>query len=55
MSTLSPERAPEVAAPATSRRFGWGLAIIAAGALAVRVTWVLVARRNFSLHGDDFF
>jgi 4-amino-4-deoxy-L-arabinose transferase-like glycosyltransferase len=55
MSTLSLERAPEVGAPATSRRFWWGMAIIAAGALAVRFTWVLVARRNFSLHGDDFF
>src|SRR5215207_3733523 len=55
MSTLSLERAPEVGAPATSRRFWWGMAIIAAGALAVRLTWVLVARRNFSLHGDDFF
>ena len=44
MSTLSAERAPEVGAPASSRRFAWGLAIIAAGALAVRFTWVLVAR-----------
>jgi 4-amino-4-deoxy-L-arabinose transferase-like glycosyltransferase len=55
MSTLNAERVPEVDAPASSRRFAWGLAIIAVGALAVRFTWVLVARRNFSLHGDDFF
>ncbi len=28
---------------------------ITALALAIRVTWVLAARRNFALHGDDFF
>ena len=55
MSTLSAERVPEVDAPASPRRFAWGLAIIVVGALAVRFTWVLVARRDFSLHGDDFF
>ncbi len=31
------------------------MAVIALVALAVRVSWVLIARRNFALHGDDFF
>src|SRR5215218_203510 len=31
------------------------LAAIGVFALAVRVTWVLAARRNFALKGDDFF
>ena len=29
--------------------------MIAIVALAVRVAWVLIARRDFELHGDDFF
>ncbi|HLM17437.1 MAG TPA: glycosyltransferase family 39 protein [Acidimicrobiia bacterium] len=55
MSTVTAEAAPVAHSPAHRRRFGWGMAGIATIALGVRVTWVLVARRNFSLHGDDFF
>jgi 4-amino-4-deoxy-L-arabinose transferase-like glycosyltransferase len=33
----------------------WWLAAIGAFGLVLRVVWVLVARRNFALHGDDFF
>src|SRR4051812_8103386 len=56
MATLSAERAPRaLAPPPRPRRFSLGLAIIAAGALVIRVTWVLVSRRDFPLHGDDFF
>jgi 4-amino-4-deoxy-L-arabinose transferase-like glycosyltransferase len=47
--TIQPTRAP------SSRRFAIGLAAVGVFALAVRVTWVLVARRNFSLQGDDFY
>jgi 4-amino-4-deoxy-L-arabinose transferase-like glycosyltransferase len=32
-----------------------GMAIATGLAAVVRVVWVLVARRNFRLHGDDFF
>ncbi|MFI5054469.1 MAG: ArnT family glycosyltransferase, partial [Acidimicrobiia bacterium] len=40
----------------TSRRsFGLGLAAIGIAALIIRGAWVLVARRNFPLKGDDFF
>ncbi len=35
--------------------FGLGLACIALAALVVRVSWVLFARRDFALRGDDFF
>jgi hypothetical protein len=35
--------------------FRSGLAAITLVGLAVRVTWVLVARRDFALQGDDFF
>ena len=56
MATLSAERAPRaLAPPRRPRRFALGMVVIATVALAVRVTWVLVARRNFPLHGDDFF
>jgi hypothetical protein len=44
--------------PATRRaapRFGVALAVITVVALGVRVAWVLVARRNFALQGDDYF
>ena len=37
------------------RTFGIGLAVVTAVALGVRVAWVLIARRNFALHGDDYF
>ena len=39
----------------SSRRFALGLTAMGVFALAVRVTWVLVARRNFPLLGDDYF
>jgi 4-amino-4-deoxy-L-arabinose transferase-like glycosyltransferase len=43
-------------APARPRRtFGVGLVTITLVAVAVRITWVLVARRDFALHGDDYF
>jgi len=35
--------------------FWYGIAAITIAALAVRVTWVFVARRDFELQGDDFF
>ena len=38
-----------------SRRFAVGLGLLVVAALVVRVTWVLVARRDFALRGDDFF
>jgi 4-amino-4-deoxy-L-arabinose transferase-like glycosyltransferase len=37
------------------RRFWPGLVAITAGGLAVRVFWVVLARWNFALLGDDFF
>ena len=40
---------------AASRKHWLWLAAIGVFALAVRVTWVLVARRDFALQGDDFF
>ena len=40
---------------AASRKHWLWLAAIGVFALAVRVTWVLVARRDFALKGDDFF
>jgi len=39
----------------TSRDFTVGLTIIVVFALALRVVWVLMARRDFALHGDDYF
>ena len=53
---------PEVPAPpstpvdarAATRRQWWALAAIGTAALVLRVVWVLVARRNFALQGDDF-
>jgi hypothetical protein len=45
----------EAAAVRTRRRFAVGLVAITVLALVVRVTWVLVARRDFALHGDDYF
>ena len=48
--------APEAVAPPTPRRnFAIGMAVIAVVALGIRVAWVLIARRDFALHGDDFF
>ena len=35
--------------------FAFGLAAIGLAALAIRVTWVLAARRDFALKGDDFY
>ncbi len=37
------------------RNFAVGLTVIVVCALALRVAWVLIARRNFALHGDDYF
>jgi len=52
-ATLTP---PEEETPTLPRRtFGAGMAVVAVVALGVRVSWVLIARRNFALHGDDFF
>jgi Dolichyl-phosphate-mannose-protein mannosyltransferase len=39
----------------TRRDFKVGLAAIVAFALVLRVAWVLIARRDFALHGDDYF
>lgn len=39
----------------TSRDFTVGLGVIVVLALALRVAWVLIARRDFALHGDDYF
>ena len=38
-----------------SRTFGTTLVVVTLAALAVRVAWVLIARRDFALHGDDYF
>ena len=47
---------PEAATPTSTRHtFGVGMVVIGLVAAVVRVTWVLVARRDFALHGDDFF
>jgi 4-amino-4-deoxy-L-arabinose transferase-like glycosyltransferase len=43
-----------VDARAATRRQWWALAAIGAAALLLRVVWVLAARRNFALQGDDF-
>ena len=52
-ATLAP---PEPITPTPRRtNFTVGIIIIAVVALGIRVAWVLVARRNFELHGDDFF
>ena len=37
------------------RRFGWALAVVALGALALRVEYVLTARRDFHPGGDAYF
>jgi 4-amino-4-deoxy-L-arabinose transferase-like glycosyltransferase len=47
--------AQEVEAPPARRNFAVGIVIIAIVALGLRVAWVLIARRDFALHGDDFF
>ncbi|MDQ1432863.1 MAG: hypothetical protein QOF40_3465 [Actinomycetota bacterium] len=39
----------------TPRDFTVGLSVIVVGALALRIAWVLIARRDFALHGDDYF
>jgi 4-amino-4-deoxy-L-arabinose transferase-like glycosyltransferase len=39
----------------TGKRYGWTLTFVAAGALAVRVAYVLISRRNFQPGGDAFF
>jgi hypothetical protein len=48
-----PPPTPDSRAP--SRNQWSGLAALGVFALAIRMTWVLVARRNFPLKGDDFF
>ncbi len=37
------------------RRFGWALAVVALGALALRVEYVLTVRRDFHPGGDAYF
>jgi 4-amino-4-deoxy-L-arabinose transferase-like glycosyltransferase len=37
------------------RTFGWGLAVIALGALAVRLAYILVEKRDFNPGGDAFY
>jgi 4-amino-4-deoxy-L-arabinose transferase-like glycosyltransferase len=37
------------------RKFGWAMAVVALGALALRVEYVLTARRNFHPGGDAYF
>lgn len=49
------EVTPEPPPPPRSRRFAVGMAVTATLAAVVRVLWVLLERRNFELHGDDFF
>lgn len=49
--TATRERAPLK----SLRTFTVGIVAIGAFALAVRVAWVLIARRDFALHGDDYF
>jgi 4-amino-4-deoxy-L-arabinose transferase-like glycosyltransferase len=54
-ATIDEPPAP-VAAPRRTPRTGYlWLGAIGVLALVIRVTWVLVARRNFPLHGDDYF
>ena len=48
-------QSPEVTAPPARRNFVVGMTVITIVALAIRVAWVLIARRDFALHGDDFF
>lgn len=55
MTTTLTERPDIAAAPRTTRPYVIGMVAVTALALVVRVTWVLVARRNFALHGDDYF
>ncbi len=52
-TTIEPTEQHE--AKKTGRSFGLGLACIGLVALVVRVSWVMFARRNFALRGDDFF
>jgi 4-amino-4-deoxy-L-arabinose transferase-like glycosyltransferase len=40
---------------ARARSFAFWLFLIGLGALVIRVAWVLIARRNFALQGDDYF
>jgi Dolichyl-phosphate-mannose-protein mannosyltransferase len=54
-TTLTGAPAEETAPPANPRRYLIGLVAIAGLALVIRVTWVLAARRNFALQGDDYF
>jgi 4-amino-4-deoxy-L-arabinose transferase-like glycosyltransferase len=48
---------PTTDEPATSSRHRFALALggIGIAALVIRVVWVLVARRDFALKGDDFY
>jgi hypothetical protein len=53
-----PEAAPpqnEITALRPKRSFAFGMLVTAGIGAVVRVVWVLTARRDFSLHGDDFF
>jgi hypothetical protein len=43
------------APPKISRRFALGLTAVTAFAFVVRVVWVLAARRDFALKGDDYY
>jgi 4-amino-4-deoxy-L-arabinose transferase-like glycosyltransferase len=58
-ATPAPDVDAESQPPAPSRRdrrrFAFGVVGVTLFALAVRVTWVLVARRNFPLKGDDYY
>jgi 4-amino-4-deoxy-L-arabinose transferase-like glycosyltransferase len=53
--TTTLETESPTAAPPSRHRYELGLAAIAIFALAVRIAWVLIARRDFALKGDDFF
>jgi 4-amino-4-deoxy-L-arabinose transferase-like glycosyltransferase len=51
----APSHSPAHPPAGTTRRFGWWLAAIACGALALRVAYVLIARRDFEPGGDAYF
>lgn len=59
MSAPAPPEARETAPRAGPRgapsRFGVRLAVVTAGALVLRVVWVLAFRRDQPLKGDDFY
>ena len=55
MGAAPTAESPTRDARSATRAQWWWLAALGVFALAVRVTWVLVARRDFALKGDDFF